>query len=163
MKQNGIAAILPLLCICCAGLVSSQLASSPWPMFHHDVRHTGRSPYGPVGNWPSIKWKFQMEGLTFSSPAIDENGIVYIGAEGFHDKFFFAINPNGSEKWIFDPGEWVDSSPAISSDGTIYFGSHNGNLNALYPDGSTKWIIYSLLVYGRWVCPGICHGSAVIF
>jgi hypothetical protein len=25
--------------------LSAQLADSPWPMFHHDQQHTGRSPY----------------------------------------------------------------------------------------------------------------------
>jgi outer membrane protein assembly factor BamB len=115
------------------------LQNSSWPMFHHDTRHTGRSPYGPTGYSLSIKWKFQMEGQTISSPAIDENNIVYIGAEDF-DTSFFAIDQNGFKKWQFDAGHYVDSSPAISSDGTIYFGSHNGNLNALHTDGSTKWI-----------------------
>ena len=65
---------------------------------------------------------------------------MYIGGEDFDKSYFFAINPDGSEKWHFDPGHWVDSSPAISSDGTIYFGSLNGNLYAFYPNGSTKWI-----------------------
>jgi len=159
MRKIAVSFVLAFLVGCCfvsgvsnpikkVGINETDIIStgspmnSPWPMFHHDTRHTGRSPYGPTGNWPSIKWKFQMEGKTISSPAIDEDGIVYIGAEGPHKSHFFAINPNGSEKWIFDPGEWVDSSPALSSDGTIYFGSHNGNLNALYPDGSTKWIRY---------------------
>jgi outer membrane protein assembly factor BamB len=118
------------------------LIDSAWPMFHHDTQHTGRSPYGPIGNFPVVKWRFLMEGMTISSPAIDENSIIYIGSDGFHDKFFFAINSNGSEKWHFNPGDWVISSPAFSSDGTIYFGSLNGNLNALHPNGTTKWIIH---------------------
>jgi outer membrane protein assembly factor BamB len=118
---------------------SIGLQNSSWPMFHHDTRHTGRSPYGPTGNWPSVKWRFQMEGLTVSSPAIYENGIVYIGAEDF-DKSFFAINPNGTEKWRFEAGHWVDSSPALSLDGTIYFGSDNHYLQALYPNGTLKWM-----------------------
>jgi outer membrane protein assembly factor BamB len=115
------------------------LQNSSWPMFHHDVRHTGRSPYGPDGNWPIIKWKFRMDGLTVSSPAIDENGTIYIGAEDFH-KSFFAINPDGSEKWRFDAGHWVDSSPAIAADGTVYFGTHNHYLQALWPNGALKWM-----------------------
>jgi len=118
---------------------NNGLQNSSWPMFHHDVHHTGRSSYGPVGNWPVIKWKFLMNGRAISSPAIDKNGIVYIGARDF-DKSFFAINPNGSEKWRFDAGHWVCSSPALSVDGTIYFGSLNGNLHALNPNGSIKWI-----------------------
>ena len=64
-------------------LTGGGLMNSSWPMFHHDTWHTGRSPYGPTGYLPSIKWKFQMEGQTISSPAIDENNIVYIGAEEF--------------------------------------------------------------------------------
>jgi hypothetical protein len=109
--------------------------NSSWPMFHHDPQHTGRSLYGPIGNWPLVKWKFRMDGLTVSSPAIDENSTIYIGAEGFYDKFFFAINPNGSEKWHFNPSDWVDSSPVLSSDGIVYFGSHNHYLQALWPNG----------------------------
>ena len=118
------------------------LMNSSWPMFHHDARHTGRSSYSPsVGNWPSIKWKFPMEGLTYSSPAIDENGIIYIGENGLHHYSFYAINLNGSEKWNFNPGDWVMSSPAISSDDMLFFGSLNGNLNALYLNGTVKWVI----------------------
>jgi outer membrane protein assembly factor BamB len=116
------------------------LMDSSWPMFHHDTRHTGRSLYGPTGNWPSIIWKFWMDGSTVSSPAIDKDGTIYIGEDGIHHSYFSAINPNGSEKWHFDPGDWVMSSPAISSDGIIYFGSLNSNLNALYPNGTIEWI-----------------------
>jgi outer membrane protein assembly factor BamB len=116
------------------------LMNSSWPMFHHDTRHTGRSPYGPAGNWPVIKWKFRMDGSTVSSPAIDKDGTIYIGEDGIHHSYFFAINPNGSEKWHLDPGDWVMSSPAISSDGIIYFGSLNSNLNALCPNGTIEWI-----------------------
>jgi len=30
---------------------------SPWPMFRHDARHTGRSPYiGPA--WPRLRWRY---------------------------------------------------------------------------------------------------------
>jgi len=108
-------------------------------MFHHDAKHTGRSPYAPIDYQPAVKWKFRMEGLTISSPAIDENGIIYIGQDGLHNTYFFAINPNGTEKWHFAPGDWVDSSPALSSDGTIYFGTHSSNLIALHPNGTLKW------------------------
>jgi outer membrane protein assembly factor BamB len=31
------------------------------------------------------------------------------------------------------------SSPAVGTDGTIYFGSDNGNIFALYPNGTLKW------------------------
>lgn len=115
------------------------LQNSSWPMFHHDARHTGRSQYGGSGNWYNVKWKFRMEGLTISSPAIDENGTIYIGAHDFQ-KSFIAINENGTEKWHFASGGFIDASPAIGEDGVIYSGSMNGNLYALNPNGTTKWL-----------------------
>jgi outer membrane protein assembly factor BamB len=118
-----------------------KLNESCWPMFHHDNYHTGRSPFGVKGSWPLTKWKFLMDGWTISSPAIDEQGILYIGAEDLH-KSFFAVYSNGSKKFQYDAGDWVDSSPTIGSDGTIYFGSGNNYLNALLPNGTIKWVYY---------------------
>ena len=75
---------------------NAGLQDSAWPMFGHDTKHTGRSPYGPnIGNTPVIRWKFWMDGSVISSPAIDENGTIYIGAQDFHESFF-AINPDGT-------------------------------------------------------------------
>ena len=36
----------------------AQLASAPWPMFHHDLAHTGLSPYDTSANPGLQKWKF---------------------------------------------------------------------------------------------------------
>ena len=114
------------------------LMNSSWPMFHHDTRHTGRSPYVASGNWYKVKWKFQMAGLIISSPAIDENGTIYIGVCDFR-KSFFAINSNGTEKWHVGVAEFIFSSPAIGSDNIIYVGSNDGGLYAFYPNGTEKW------------------------
>ena len=94
------------------------LMDSAWPMFQHDVKHIGRSPYGKEGNWRFEKWKFWMDGHVISSPAIDNDGIIYIGSSS--EYCLFAIYPNGTEKWRFETGDYIHSSPAISSDGTIY-------------------------------------------
>ena len=125
------------------------LMDSAWPMFHHDVRHTGRSPYGPdqAGNWAVVKWKHYLNdyGGAYSSPAIDDDGVLYLGQ---NDNYFLSIYPNGTEKWRFDVGYWVQSSPALGADGTIYFGSDTGSLYALNPDGTLKW---RLGLAGGWV------------
>jgi outer membrane protein assembly factor BamB len=117
---------------------TSGLMNSSWPMFHHDARHTGRSQYGASGNWYKVKWKFPMGDLSISSPAIDENGTIYIGAEDFQ-KSFFAINLNGTEKWHVGVEQFIMSSPAIGSDNIIYVGSNDGGLYAFYPNGTEKW------------------------
>jgi len=117
------------------------LQNSSWPMFHHDPQHTGRSPYTPNGSLPILKWKFWMEGMTLSSPAINTNGDIYIGASDFQASFF-SINYNGTENWRFSSNEFIISSPCIGSDGTIYLGSSDGNLYAVYPNGTQKWSVY---------------------
>ena len=43
---------------------------SPWPMFMHDVRHTGRSPYSTADNPYDEKWYFTADGLFIGSTKI---------------------------------------------------------------------------------------------
>ena len=121
------------------------LMNSSWPMFQHDVRHTGRSPYGKSGNLVKEKWSKDIGGLVYSSPAIDKNGTIYIGG---YDRYFYAINPNGTMKWRYKTGGGIMSSPAIAEDGTIYVGSNDGRFYAFYPDGTKKW---SLTIGDAWV------------
>ncbi len=113
-----------------------QLASAPWPMFHHDPGRTGASEYSTNGNNGALKWKFPTGGAVHSSPAIGADGTVYVGSD---DNNLYAINPDGIEKWLFPTGGPVDSSPAIGPDGTIYASSDDGILYAVNPDGSLKW------------------------
>ena len=65
------------------------LMDSAWPMFQHDIRHTGRSPYGKSGNWFVEKWNKGIGGLVYSSPTIDKNGTIYIGGL---DRYLYAIS-----------------------------------------------------------------------
>jgi outer membrane protein assembly factor BamB len=89
----------------------------------------------------TIKWIFfDMIGwCRGSSPAIDENGTIYIGTVGTSGNYLYAINSDGSLKWKFHVGDWIYSSPAIGNDGTIYFGSETDYIYALYPNGTLKW------------------------
>ena len=115
------------------------LMTSAWPMFQHNTKHTGRSPYGKSGNWYVIKWKFKIDGAVHSSPVIDNNGVIYIG--GWND--FYAINPNGTLKWTYEfRYGYVESAAAIDENGTIYFGTAYGDDNSLFalnPNGTLKW------------------------
>ncbi|NQT47439.1 MAG: PQQ-like beta-propeller repeat protein, partial [Chloroflexi bacterium] len=119
------------------------LADTPWPMFRHDIRHTGRSPYtGPEA--PAALWSFPTGDIIYGSPAIGADGTIYVTSKG-GGRRLFAINPDGSEKWSFLLGGLPNqggSSPAIAADGTIYVGSHDGKLYAIgsnrQPDQSTN-------------------------
>jgi len=108
---------------------------SPWPMFGHDARHTGRSPYSTVNNPGIPKWTMRTQGGIDTSPAIDDNGTIYV--TGWN--YLFAIYPNGTEKWSSQNWELESSSPALAEDGTIYVGANNGRLYALHSNGTTKW------------------------
>ncbi len=154
---------------------------SPWPMYSHDVHHTGLSPYSTSDNplieiwrfgldWSTFyagfildsdgmiyggpehiygiypngteKWRFSTAGSPIeSTPAIDENGIIYIGTIWGMPNYLHAIySNNGTQKWAYYVGNDIDSSPAIGSDGTIYFGDWSGNVHAVNPDGTRQWI-----------------------
>jgi len=104
------------------------LANSAWPMFRHDEKHTAKSPY-TIPDEPALKWAFNIGSPISSSPAIGEDGTIYVGA---NDGRLHAINPpNGSLKWNFSIDGAIHSSPAIDKDGTIYVGSSDGKLYAI--------------------------------
>jgi len=83
----------------------------------------------------SPKWRFKTGGCVFSSPAIGNDGTVYVGSE---DWYLYAITPDGELKWKFKTGGRVFSSPAIGNDRTVYVGLFC-HLYAVDPDGSLKW------------------------
>ena len=129
----------------------AQLANSAWPMFRHDLKHTGRSPYtGPAT--ATQKWAFTTGGIVQSSPTIGEDGTIYVGA---NDRKLYAIKPDGTLKWAFTTGDIVYSSPAIGADGTIYVGSSDNKLYAIKPDGTQKWAFTT----GYWVCSSPSIGA----
>jgi outer membrane protein assembly factor BamB len=154
---------------------------SPWPMYSHDIRHTGFSPYSTADNPLVEKWKFQLSWVSSyagfiidnnntiyggsayiyaitsngtmkwayptwdtieSAPAIDQNGIIYVGTIWGMPNYLHAIySNNGTLKWKYSVGSNdIDSSPAIAPDGTIYFGDWASYVHSVYPNGTRKWI-----------------------
>jgi outer membrane protein assembly factor BamB len=111
--------------------------NSSWPMYCHDVRHTGQSPYNTINTTGEEKWLTSLGHWIEGSPVIDKNGVIYVGGDDF-----FAVYPNGTIKWVNDTG-MICSAPAIDENGIIYVGSiwayPNNYLYAFYPDGTLKW------------------------
>lgn len=77
----------------------------------------------PIASWAAngdLKWTFQTYHPVDSSPAVGDDGTIYVGSQGF----CYAINPDGTMKWAFSThGGAGVSSPAIGPDGTLYVGS----------------------------------------
>ena len=102
----------------------------------------------------SRRWVFSFAhewDMSFATPAIDQNGVVYLGVEGYSGytpySHIYAINPNGTQRWKYrvDGGRFVRGSAAIGPDGTIYIATKAGGteltakLVALSPTGQKLW------------------------
>lgn len=126
--------------------VAAQAQQSPWPMFRHDARHTGHTPYtGPPT--PTEAWTFAANDGIVSSPTIGADGTIYFGASwhffGALDPHMYALNPDGSLKWAYEAGDGFFSSPALGPDNVIYASCLDGNLYAIEDLGASatdKWI-----------------------
>jgi len=121
-------------------VLDNGLMDSAWPMFGHDIYHTGRSPYGANGYYLYEKWRIKLADFIYlSSPVIDNNGTIYIGTD---DGTLHAINPDGTEKWRFITTQNYESgmtTPSIDKDGTIYVTTRQGYFFAINPNGTEKW------------------------
>ena len=145
MKFNCLFCLFATVVMVVAVTAPALAGDSPWPMFRLDLRHQGRTPFtGPAA--PVIRWMFIADDGIASSPAVGEDGTVYVGAgfsfDGALDSCLYAINPDGSLKWRFTTRGGVFSSPSIGPDGSIYFGSLDTYLYALEDSvtyGKLKW------------------------
>jgi len=112
------------------GLSSSN---GDWPMFHHDLSHSGYSTSAAPNN-NEILWNYTtitrsgtyghtVRGV-FSSPAVAD-GKVYVGS---HDDNVYCLNAStGAKIWNYTTGDNVISSPAVV-DGNVYVGSDDGKV-----------------------------------
>jgi len=81
------------------------------------------------------QWSVSLGG-TDSSPAIDSEGIIYVGS---YSGYLYAINPDGTIKWKFLAGGKIYSSPVLDFDGNLYFGCNDSKLYALSSTGNEIW------------------------
>jgi len=111
-----------------ARLIGSSVTQSvdSWPMFLHDLNHTGYSQVrGPKTN--QTRWIYTTGGRVLSSPAIVD-GIVFVGSG---DHKLYALNETtGTLIWNYTTGGEIFSGPAVT-DSIVYVGSHDHKVYAL--------------------------------
>ncbi|MFC1661808.1 PQQ-binding-like beta-propeller repeat protein [Gemmatimonadota bacterium] len=101
------------------------------------------------------KWHTQFDNdfeMSFTSPAIDSDGSIYLGVEGAASHVW-AFNSDGSVKWKHDiEGDYcsVRGSPTIASDGTVYVSTkacpaEHGKVIALDPSSGRRVWTYVVL------------------
>jgi len=114
----------------------AQSAVDEWPMFHHDLTHTGYST-STAPNTSQLLWSYQTGDIVDSSPAV-VGGRVYIGSR---DRKVYALNATtGAFIWSYTTGDIVYSSPAVA-DGVVYVGSSDSKVYAL--NATTGDLIWS--------------------
>lgn len=102
-------------------------------------------------------WKADLEAAVIGTPAMSEDGVLYMGTFGNR---MVAVNSNdGSIVWSTPTKDWVWAGPALF-DGKLFFGDLSGNVYAFdQKNGSQLWtaqpdgpvtgtpLIYNDLVY----------------
>jgi outer membrane protein assembly factor BamB len=106
-----------------------------WPMFRHDLNHSGYSTSnGPDTN--NVLWEYEIGEIVHSSPAVVD-GRVYIGSWG--DKVYCLDAVTGDYIWSYKTADDVDSSPAVV-EGKVYIGCDDENVYCLDAiNGSCIW------------------------
>jgi outer membrane protein assembly factor BamB len=100
-----------------------------WPMFRHDLQHTGYSS-STAPDKAEVKWFYNTTMEVDSSPAV-ANGRLIVGVSNGQ---ILALNSTTGQKlWSYDTGAGSNSiwgSPAIDSD-KVYLGTRDHNLYCL--------------------------------
>ena len=114
--------LLVVLCILWAQPAAAIASTDNWPMFNHDLVHTGYSTsFAPRTN--QTLWTFTVGNAVKTSPAVVD-GIVYFGSD---DGYVYALNAaNGSLIWKYNTDGPVQSSPAVVN-GVVYIGGYHSH------------------------------------
>jgi outer membrane protein assembly factor BamB len=83
-----------------------------------------------------LLWKYAAGGELTSSPAVSDDGRVYLYAE---DRHIHALDRNGRFLWKFRLSGRPAEALSVSSDGSIYACTEEGVLYAVNPDGEVLW------------------------
>jgi outer membrane protein assembly factor BamB len=137
-----------------------DLMNSSWPMYCHDPKHSGQSPFHTINTWDKI-WRYDTIDLANGDVVIGSNGTIYIGSTGL-----YAIYNNGSLKWKYNTYYHNDGAPALDENGTIYFGTVYGSpsyLYALNANGSLKWKYSVGGTYNIFSSPVIGSDNTIYF
>lgn len=123
--------------VCPTATAPLGAANTAWPVFQHDLQHTGKSHLaGPTCN--KQIWTRKLAGKILSQPTIGEpppgqqHGVLYVASA---KNPICALNPaDGSVYWCKteDIGKLPDrSTPAVSKDGRLYVGTRDNDLWAI--------------------------------
>lgn len=110
----GLIAVLLL-----SGTVDMACAGD-WPMFHHDVAHSGYAPDEKVPDDLELLWSYETRGEVLSSPAVAD-GKVYVGSR---DGVLYCLDENtGSVIWNYNTWSRIYFSSPVVENGRVLISS----------------------------------------
>jgi len=128
-----------------------------WPMFHHDLTHTGYSTStAPTTN--QTPWNYRTGSWVASSPAVVDD-VIYVGSG---DNNVYALNATtGRKVWNYTTGNCVQwSSPAVVG-GVVYVGSTDNKIYAL--NAATGTTVWNYATGGAvWSSPAVVGGVVYV-
>jgi len=130
-----------------------------WPMFRHDLAHTGQSTGTALTSDVVKIWNYTTgNGLfkaVYSSPSVVD-GVVYVGSD---DGFVYALDAfTGVQIWNYSTGRAVSSSPVVAS-GVVYISSYP-NVYALSASSGTK--LWNYTTVGGRSSPAVVNGFVYV-
>jgi outer membrane protein assembly factor BamB len=84
----------------------------------------------------SVRTRIRLPSKIFGSPAIAEDGTIYVGSQDDH---LYAFSLAGARVFRQDLGADVDCAPLVGESGRIYVGTDGGHVFALEPSGVIRW------------------------
>jgi len=141
-----------------AGDFAAESSVDWWPMFRHDLRHTGYST-SRAPNTNQTLWSYKTVPGGDPSPAV-ANGIVYVGSG---DNKIYALNATtGAYVWSYTTGGVFDWSCPAVADGKVFIGSRDSKVYAL--DAATGAFIWSYTTGGSvgHSSPAVAYGRVYV-
>ncbi len=132
-----------------------------WPMFRHDLQHTGYST-SKAPDTNNVLWNYSIGNASrqFSNPVV-AYGRVYIGSSDSRNKNVYCLDAcNGEYIWSYKTGALVQSTAAVAN-GKVYVASNDCNVYCL--DAITGRYIWSFWI-GEWIysSPAVVDGKVYI-
>lgn len=128
-----------------------------WPMFHHDLNHTGITTSDAPAS-PHLAWFGQTNYWIESSPVVANNR-VFVTSEDGSIYCFDAIK--GQELWTFQTSGQIINTPCVAN-GKVYFGSMDNTIYCL--NEYTGALVWSYLT--GWIiaqsAPAVYNGKMYI-
>jgi outer membrane protein assembly factor BamB len=142
-----------------------SLASADWPMFKHDIVHSGLSQFDTSGNIGQKIWAYTTGGPVSSSPVVrGQDGIIFFTSD---DGNLYGLRPDGS---LFTENQgkffskstttFVRSAAAIADDGSLYIGSADSKKLFAAKSSGSSW---SFLTGGPIQSSPVIGGDGTIY